>query len=393
MAFQRVVYLILFIVLLVFPATLAEEVLPEVPPPETSPQPIPLSITITANPLSGTVPLAVQFISAVAGKQPLTYSWDFNNDGLPDNTNQNPSFTFEHAGTYNITLSVTDAEGNSGSQSITITGTEYDSGLNLSSYFPASVTKGQNQITFLIINNGKESLHDLSAKIIADGVQQTSATTITLLRPGDQDSLTIGAVFLKIGELNGVLKVEEKNIPLTFTVKEAVSYNTTELQASFQQVKRALKEQEAVYADKKANDFLVTEIYDAIKTAQKQVQDAQQQLLTNKYADAKLAIDLANTTISDVTQSLQNAKKQKQSPLIWLKDNAVALTAIVAASGTISGILIKVKNKASKLSENVKLKMNNSPARKKEEDIVNIEKEKKELEKADEKKDDKSSMN
>lgn len=389
MVFPRVSFALLFLIILFSTFALAEEVpveAPAEPAAASTPEPTPLSVTITANPISGTVPLQVQFISAAAGKQPLTYSWDFNADGLPDSTAQNPSFTFENSGVYNVTLLVSDVEGNSGTQAIIITGTEYDSGLNLSSYFPASVTKGQNQITFLIVNNGKESLHDLSAKIIADGVQQTSATTIALLRPGDQDSLTIGAVFLKTGEIAGILKIEEKKIPLTFVVKEAASYNASELQASFQQIKQALKDQEAIYTEKKADGYLVTEIYDAIKTAQQQVQAAQQQMLTNKYAEAKLAIDLANTTISDVTQSLENAKKQKQSPLIWLKENAVALTAIVAASGTISGILIKVKNKAAKLGENVKLKMNNPAARKREEDVVQLEKEKKELEKTEEKK-------
>ncbi|MBI4152609.1 PKD domain-containing protein [Candidatus Woesearchaeota archaeon] len=383
MVLPRLFYPLVFIIIIFSAFTFAEDVPAD--PLSAAPEQLPLSISITATPLSGTVPLAVQFLSAAAGKQPLAYSWDFNSDGLSDNSVQNPSYTFEHAGTYNVTLSVTDAEGKSGRQSIAISGQEYDSGLNLSSYFPVSLTKGQNQITFLITNNGKESLRDLTAKIIAEGVQQTSTTTITLLRPGDQDSLTIGAVFLKAGELSGILKVEEKNIPLTFIVKEAVSYNTTELQASFQQVKQALKEQETVYVERKSNGYLVSEIYDLIKTAQKQVQDAQQLLLTNKYTEAKLAIDLANTTILDVSQSLQSAQKQKQSPLLWLKENAVALTAIVAASGTISGILIKVKNKASKLSENVKLKMSSPAARKREEEAAEIKSAAKEAESVEKK--------
>ncbi|MBS3168975.1 PKD domain-containing protein [Candidatus Woesearchaeota archaeon] len=378
MILPRPFYPLVILIIILSAFTFAEDVPAD--PLSATPEPLSLSISITATPLSGTVPLAVQFLSAAAGKQPLDYSWDFNSDGLLDNSVQNPRYTFEHAGTYNVTLSATDADGNNGRQSITITGQEYDSGLNLSSYFPASFAQGQNQITFLITHNGKESIRDLTAKIIADGVQQTSTTTITVLRPGDRDSLTIGATFLKTGEINGMLKLGEKNIPLLFTVTETVSYDASGLQLSFRQVKQALKEQETVYVERKSNGYLVSEIYDLIKTAQKQVQDAQQLLLTNKYPEAKLAIDLANTTVSDVSQSLQSAQKQKQSLLLWLKENAVALTAIVAASGTISGILIKVKNKASKLGENVKLRMTSPPARKREEDVVDLEKEKKEAE-------------
>lgn len=328
-----------------------------------------LPITITATPLSGVAPLSVQFISAVAGKPPFVYSWDFNNDSFPDSSLQNPSYKFEVASQQPVRLSVTDAEGNSGTQTIIISVQNYDSGLNLTSYFPISVQKGQNQITFLLTNNGKESLRDVSAKILADGIQQASSTTISLIRPGDQDSITINALFLKSGENSGLLKVEDKKFPLTFIVKEPTSYNSSELEASFQQIRQALSKQEAIYSEKKAEGYLVSEVYDVIKTAQKQVQDAQQQLLTKKYAETKLAIDLANTTIMDVTQTLQNAFKQKQSPLIWLKENAVAITAIVAASGTLSGILIKVKNKASKLGENVKLKITPA-ARKREEEVT-----------------------
>jgi len=337
-----------------------------IPPP---PALVPLSISVTANPLSGTAPLMVQFITASTGKLPLTYQWDFNNDHLADSSLQNPSYTFETAGIYNVSLLVTDVEGNTGSQNTIISVTTYDSGLNLSSYFPTTITKGQNQITFLVVNNGKDSLHDVSGKLIADGVQHLSSTAISLLRPGDQDSFTINAMFLKAGNISGIVKVQDKSFPLLIIVKEPISYNADELQATFQKIKDAFQKQESLYTDKKADGYLVTEIYDKVKLVQKQIQDVQQQLLTNKLADAKLSIDLTNSTLEDLTHDLENAKKEKQSPLLWVKDNAVALAAIVAASGTLSGVLIKVKNKASKLGENVKMKIN-TPARKKEDEEV-----------------------
>jgi len=44
--------------------------------------------------------------------------------------------------------------------------------------------------------------------------------------------------------------------------------------------------------------------------------------------------------------------------MMWLKDNALAITAIIAALGTLSGILVKVTSHTKKLGENVWQKVN-----------------------------------
>ena len=67
---------------------------------------------------------------------------------------------------------------------------------------------------------------------------------------------------------------------------------------------------------------------------------------------------------------------------MWIKDNAVAIAAIIAALGTISGFLIKasskVKTHAVKLGENVKERIHSKkPAEEKKEEN-NSEEEKKE---------------
>jgi len=61
----------------------------------------------TAVPLSGFAPLEVKFSDASTGTGPLTYAWDFNNDGITDNTTQSPSYTYATAGTYTVNLTVT----------------------------------------------------------------------------------------------------------------------------------------------------------------------------------------------------------------------------------------------------------------------------------------------
>jgi glucose/arabinose dehydrogenase len=86
----------------------------------------PPSAVATANPTSGPAPLTVQFDGSGSSDpdgDPLTYSWDLNGDGTyGDATTVNPSFTYTTAGTYNVTLKVTDSHGASTvSAQVTIT--------------------------------------------------------------------------------------------------------------------------------------------------------------------------------------------------------------------------------------------------------------------------------
>ena len=66
----------------------------------------------TADVTSGIAPLTVQFNDESTGVI-LDYAWDFNNDGIVDSTLQNPSFTYETPGTYNVSLTVSNTGGSS----------------------------------------------------------------------------------------------------------------------------------------------------------------------------------------------------------------------------------------------------------------------------------------
>jgi cytochrome c len=60
---------------------------------------------------SGAVPLTVHFSSqgsADPENQPLTYQWDFQNDGTVDSTMANPTFVYTQPGTYQAKLTVSD---------------------------------------------------------------------------------------------------------------------------------------------------------------------------------------------------------------------------------------------------------------------------------------------
>jgi len=76
--------------------TITGEVLVAVPP----------IADFSADPTSGTAPLAVQFSDLSTGAI-NSWAWDFDNDGTVDSTDQNPVFTYSSPGTYTVALTIT----------------------------------------------------------------------------------------------------------------------------------------------------------------------------------------------------------------------------------------------------------------------------------------------
>lgn len=61
----------------------------------------------SGSPLSGTAPLTVAFDSSASTGVITGYAWDFDNNGVIDSTDANPSNTYSAAGTYTVKLTVT----------------------------------------------------------------------------------------------------------------------------------------------------------------------------------------------------------------------------------------------------------------------------------------------
>lgn len=85
------------------------------PPPPTGPD-----AQFSGTPTAGEAPLLVQFTDESTGS-PTSWEWDFQDDGIVDSTDQNPSFTYTSPGTYAVELTVRDAQ----SRSDTLTKTSY----------------------------------------------------------------------------------------------------------------------------------------------------------------------------------------------------------------------------------------------------------------------------
>ena len=86
--------------------------------------PVPAEIvTISANPQNPDTRTPVSFSSNVRGDVPISYNWSFGDQG--SSTSANPTYTFENAGTYTVTLRVSNSAGDD-SRSMTITVNEYE---------------------------------------------------------------------------------------------------------------------------------------------------------------------------------------------------------------------------------------------------------------------------
>jgi glucose/arabinose dehydrogenase/PKD repeat protein len=78
---------------------------------------------ITATPTFGSLPLSVQFNgggSSDPDNDPLTYEWDFQNDGTPDSTAMAPTYQYTTAGVFFAKLTVRDGKGGENSTTVRI---------------------------------------------------------------------------------------------------------------------------------------------------------------------------------------------------------------------------------------------------------------------------------
>ena len=71
-----------------------------------------LAAEFSADVVTGVAPFQVNFTDETTGGNVTGWSWDFDNDGVEDAIEQNPSFTYDSGGDYSVVLTVTNETGN-----------------------------------------------------------------------------------------------------------------------------------------------------------------------------------------------------------------------------------------------------------------------------------------
>jgi PKD repeat protein len=150
-----------------------------------------LTAEIISNGTQGVAPATFEFqANLTGGTEPYTYVWDFDDDS-EESDEQTVSHTFEEAGTYNITLSVTDTDNQTASDSIEITVEEAA---------PSPPTTITEPLTAEIISNGTQG--------VADETSAEPGSPLAISGEGFQPNIPIQIFINNIQITNVITNVE-----------------------------------------------------------------------------------------------------------------------------------------------------------------------------------------
>jgi len=181
-----------------------------------------LTAEIISNGTQGVAPATFEFqANLTGGTEPYTYVWDFDDDS-EESDEQTVSHTFEEAGTYNITLSVTDTDNQTASDSIEITVEEAA---------PSPPTTITEPLTAEIISNGTQGVAPATFEFQANLTGGTEPYTISWDFDDDSeesDEQTVSHTFEEAGTYNITLSVTDSedqtaSDSIEITVEEAAT--------------------------------------------------------------------------------------------------------------------------------------------------------------------------
>ncbi len=189
--------------------------------------PVPAPVAdFTFTPASGTAPLSVRFNDTSTGTGITSWAWDFDNNGVIDSTSQNPVFTYASAGTYSVSLTVTNAGGSNTrllSNCVTVSGVQ--PGRIVLSITPASpvIASGSSQQFQLVLSNVPEGLSGANISIT---LEDPATGTITAITPPSWAGLNRTSVipaasaWVESVDIGQSIQPGATNVPMgTFTIQ------------------------------------------------------------------------------------------------------------------------------------------------------------------------------
>ncbi|MFZ4825888.1 MAG: PKD domain-containing protein [Phototrophicaceae bacterium] len=178
---------------------------------------IPLQASFVANPTSGTAPLTVMFDSSASTGSISSYGWDFG-DGVGFSNEPNPSYTYNNAGDYLVTLTVTDAQGVTAISQTTLSIT---SGLKAS--FVANPTSGTTPLTVVFDSSASTGSISSYGWDFGDGVGFSNEPNPSYTYNNAGDYL----VTLTVTDAQGVTAISQTTLSITSGLKASFVANPT----------------------------------------------------------------------------------------------------------------------------------------------------------------------
>ena len=172
--------------------------------------------SFTANVTSGFAPLTVQFNDLSQSYDGIiAWEWDFDGDGIVDSNEQNPIYTYDEAGTYTVSLTVYEADGDSDTE----TKTDY---ITVTSAVDTEPPTIESVTLDTYINIPNSSFHVTVEATDNVGVTAVTADGVTLTKTGSRWE---GDIFIPEGTPEG-------EYTLTITAKDEAG-NTAESSVNY----------------------------------------------------------------------------------------------------------------------------------------------------------------
>ena len=208
-------------------------------------EPTPPVAGFSATPVSGLVPLTVQFIDK-SSNYPTSWSWDFDGDGNIDSTEQNPEFVFSSMGTYAVSLTAANDDGSDTLEKknyITVKGVQNVT-TNVSVRHNGTITDDGNGNKQYSINKSEAQVRGNNIVIDSDSCTITIKSNEIPTTNGDSlvsdvtgielETDPVEAVLDELGNVSGSVNLELNDLPensgLEVTLEKGESGNGTAFQ-------------------------------------------------------------------------------------------------------------------------------------------------------------------
>ncbi len=215
--------------------------------------------------------------------------------------------------------------------------------VTLDKFFPEEIPLGANQINIVLKNTGTVDLSDVYALISGDGIETTDKIPLAKLKAGDKDYVFAKINAAKNGTIDIVIKLyysgnlkQKYAEQITVLNPEAPKtvepeFNVTGLTNSLNQLKQRYKELEALYQDKNSQGYPVDIVYDKLRTAATFITQTEANLFGGDYRSVQVNLGVLNTSLNDIEDQLDSAKKQEVSFQQKIKNNLLFYGSLAAA--------------------------------------------------------------